>query len=250
MDLWKSFAIGHANHTFLNPMSEAKMDEMIALMELAPRSRVLDIGCGKAELLIRVARRWGCGGVGVDLSPPFVQAARSRLQEEGLEGRIEIAQANGASYDAPEEAQDLVSCMGASWIWGGHRGTLSALAKWTKPGGLVLAGEPFWRREPSPEHIAASQFERDSCGSHAENIATGIDLGLNFLHAIVSNDDDWDYYEGYQTNAAERYASENPDDPDVPELLAGMRKQRDLYLKWGRDELGWAVYLFQKPRCA
>ena len=38
------------------------------------------------------------------------------------------------------------------------------------------------------------------------------------------------------------------DDPDVPELLERFRAARDRYLRWGRDELGWALYLFQVPR--
>ena len=31
-------------------------------------------------------------------------------------------------------------------------------------------------------------------------------------------------------------------------LLARMRRGRDAYLRWGRDTLGWSVYLFATPR--
>ena len=34
--------------------------------------------------------------------------------------------------------------------------------------------------------------------------------------------------------------------PGTP-VLAGIRRARDHYLRWGRDELGWALYLFQLP---
>lgn len=248
MDFWKFFAIGHANHGFMNPMSEAKLDEMIELMQLPPNGRVLDIACGKAELLIRVARRWGCDGVGVDLSPPFVETARERVADAQLGQPIEIVLGNGADQQTDRASMDLVSCMGASWIWNGHANTLAALADWAKPGGLVLVGEPHWRRPASAEYLAAAGIERDTFGSHESNVRAGLDAGLDFLHTIVSSHDDWDYYEGYQTNAAERYASDNPDDPDVPELLQRIRAARDRYLRWGRDELGWALYLFQVPR--
>ena len=33
---------------------------------------------------------------------------------------------------------------------------------------------------------------------------------------------------------------------DIPELMARMRDARDRYLQWGRNETGWAVYLFLK----
>ena len=69
-------------------------------------------------------------------------------------------------------------------------------------------------------------------------------LGLGPLYTLVSDSNDWDRYEGLQWNAAERYAVDHPDDPDVPSLMESMREQRDRYLRWGRDELGWAIYVF------
>jgi hypothetical protein len=69
---------------------------------------------------------------------------------------------------------------------------------------------------------------------------------LGLLHTIVSSEDDWDRYEGYQWYAAEKYSRGNPEDPDTPELMAKMRRFRDSYLRWGRDEIGWAAYMFLK----
>ncbi|MHC4405615.1 MAG: SAM-dependent methyltransferase [Planctomycetota bacterium] len=61
-------------------MSEAKVDELITLLALPDEARVLDIACGKAEFLIRTARRWKCSGVGVDLSPYFAADARAKVE--------------------------------------------------------------------------------------------------------------------------------------------------------------------------
>ncbi|HEX4205805.1 MAG TPA: hypothetical protein VHZ51_16720 [Ktedonobacteraceae bacterium] len=44
----------------------------------------------------------------------------------------------------------------------------------------------------------------------------------------------------------EHYAREMPEDPAVPGLLERIRSWRDLYLRWGRDTLGFGLYLFQK----
>jgi SAM-dependent methyltransferase len=246
MNRWKYFAIGHEHHSVCNPLSEAKLDELIALLQLPDPSRVLDIACGKAEFLVRSAVRWRCSGVGVDLSPYFVAEARSRVSLAGLEPAIEIIEANGSDYDGVPASFDAVACLGASWIWGGLEGTLRALTAWTKPGGVVVVGEPFWRATPSPDHLAASELTPSSFGTHLGNVETGLALGLGLLHTIVSSPDDWDRYVGHQWFAAEQYATRNPGDPDVPELMARTRKGRDHYLRWGREELGWAVYLFLK----
>jgi SAM-dependent methyltransferase len=48
--------------------------------------------------------------------------------------------------------------------------------------------------------------------------------------------------------AAARYAEAHPRDPDVAELLARVEHSRREYLNWGRDTLGWALYVFETRR--
>jgi SAM-dependent methyltransferase len=246
VDIWKFFDVGHTDHVFCNPMSEAKFDEMVGLVKLAPEDRVLDIACGKAEFLLRLAQRWRCGGVGVDLSPPCVADARANISQVGLDDAVEIVHVDGARYEAPPASFRAAVCLGASWIWGGYAGMLDAMSGWATAGGFVLVGEPFWRKQPSADHLQASSLTRVSFDSHAGNVRTGIEKGLVPLYSIVSSEDDWDRYQGLQWAASEGYARQNPDDPDVPELLEATRRNRDHYLDWGRDELGWAIYLFMK----
>jgi len=151
-------------------------------------------------------------------------------------------------YESDREAMlDLASCIGGSWIYEGHTGTLEALSKMVKPGGLVLVGEPFWRTEPDPAYLKLTAQEANLCGTHSSNVQAGSDLGLTLLYTVVSSEDDWDRYEGLQWQAAERYTAAHPDDPDVEPLLKASRQHRDAYLRWGRDCLGWAMYLFRKP---
>jgi SAM-dependent methyltransferase len=249
MDRWKYLHVLHAAHRLLNPLDDAKVDELVSLIRLGPGSRVLDMACGKAEVLSRMLRRWPASGIGVEISPYFVRDARANLARSGVEARAEIVELDGARFEAEPESFDAAICLGASWIFGGHRRTLGALARWTRPGGFVLAGEPFWRGTPSPEHLAAARLEPDSFGSHLDNIEAGAEAGLLFLHAIVSSPDDWDRYEGYHRYSVEMYLADHPGDPDAGELARSVRPARDdVYLRWGREELGWAAYLFSKPR--
>jgi SAM-dependent methyltransferase len=250
MDSWKYYSIGHKHHLVCNPLSEAKLDEIVDLLGLPEHARVLDIGCGKGEFLVRTAARWRCTAVGVDLSPYFVADARARVKSAGLESSVDIVQGNGSEYNAEPSSFDVTACFGASWIWGGFKGTLGALRAWTKPGGLIVAGEPFWRRTPSPDYLTASKLSESTFSSHYGNTEIGAGLGLPLLHAVVSDHDDWDRYEGYQWYEAELYGQRVPEDPDLPEIRHRMREARDNYLQWGRDELGWAVYLFLKEQAA
>jgi SAM-dependent methyltransferase len=248
MDMWKFYDIQHRDHTVMDPMSLAKTHEMIELLDLPAGGRVLEIACGKGTFLCLVAERYDVTGTGVDASPFTAADAKRNVEAKGLEKRLRIVHMDGAAYEPPEPASHcLASCIGGSWVYHGHRGTLQALCSMTRPGGLILVGEPFWKKEPDPEYLSMTGLALEQQGTHPGNVTTGEELGLSFLYSVVSSEDDWDRYEGLRWRAAERHAAAHPDDPDNDELLSKSRSDRNAYLRWGRDCVGWAMYLFRKP---
>jgi len=247
MDRWKYFGITHRDHTVCNPTSSVKLDELVELLPLGTNARVLDIACGKAELLLRIVGRHGAAGVGVDISSYETEAARQRVAQRRMGARVEIVQSDGAEYAAEPRSFDLAMCIGATWVWGGYLGTIEALKKLVVPGGLIAIGEPFKIKEPDPEYVAADPSFVPMLVNHSDNVRMAQEAGLTLLYAIVSNQDDWDRYEGLQTRAAELYAAAEPNDPDVDELLKMRRGVDSTYLKWARDTVNWAIYLFKAP---
>jgi SAM-dependent methyltransferase len=246
LERFRYFDIAMREHVVCNPTSVEKLDRVIGVLDLPAGGRMLDIACGKGEFLARVVERYGCAAVGVDLSPYTIEDARRLVAERLPQANVELIHRDGAEYDGPYASFDLVACLGASWIWKGHRGTLRALARWARPGGLVLVGEPFWLQDPADEYLEAEGMKRDSFGTHYDNVKTGIDLGLTPVYSAVSNHDEWDHYETLQWRAVERWSREHPDDPDRAEVLETSARYREIYLRWGRDTLGWALYLFRK----
>jgi SAM-dependent methyltransferase len=254
MDTWKFYDITHRDHVVCNPTSVEKLDGVIGLVDLPPAARVLDIACGKGELLFRLAEHVGGASgagfraVGVDVSPFFVAELRSAAALRVPAAELEILEMDGADYRPEPASFDLACCLGASWIFDGHRKTLRALRVAVRPGGQVLVGEPFWRSEPDAAYLTWSEMQRDQFGTHEENVEAGVAEGLVPLLALVSSGDEWDRYETLQWRAAARYAASHGDDPDLPELLERVERSRHEYLAWGRDTLGWALYLFARPR--
>ncbi|MFU8796263.1 MAG: SAM-dependent methyltransferase [Dehalococcoidia bacterium] len=246
MDMRKFYDVTHRYHVVCNPISIEKVDELLGLLRLSPRSAVLDVACGKGEMLARLTERYGVSGVGVDISPYFAGDAKRILRDRVPGAEIEIANMDGADYST-DQLFDLTMCIGASWIYKGYRGTLTALKAMTKPGGLILVGEPFWLKEPDSALLSGEPYTRDMFGTHYGNVLKGEDEGLFPLYTMVSNHDDWDRYEALQWYAAEQYAGENPEDPDVPHILDRVADARNSYLQWSRDTVGWAMYLFRKP---
>jgi SAM-dependent methyltransferase len=240
------FDITHHDHVHMNPISDEKVDELIALLDLPQGARVLDIGCGKAEMLIGLANRYLIDGVGVDLSPYFLAEARVRSRDRiPHKAHLTLLEMDGCDYTAEPESFDVTMCIGASWTFGGHKQTLQALSRLTKPGGLVVAGEPYWIKEPPQQYLDDAELEREEFATHYENVKAGEEVGLSPLYTIVCSQDDWDRYEGLKWRASERFARQHPEQFDTNELLR-IRRKRDAYLRWGRDCVGWAIYLFVK----
>ena len=245
MDTWKYFAITHADHVICNPMSVERIEELVGLLDLAPGARAWEAACGKGELLIRLAERYQAGGIGIDTSPYELRVARERAAARTPAADLAFVEGDAASHPAEPRSADIAACLGASWIWGGHRGTLRALREAVRPGGLVLVGEPYWRREPEPEYLIAGGYRADEFSTLHGNAAIAAEEGLTLLYLMASSEADWDRYELLQLRAAEQYARARPDDPDLPELLSRVRAGVDAYLRWGRATLGWAIYLFR-----
>jgi SAM-dependent methyltransferase len=246
MDIWKFYAITHRDHRLMNPASESRLQVLIESLRLLPRARVVDVGCGKGEFLVRLAQAHDVVGTGIDISPYCVADATRTQQERAPTAALTFVQADGASVATESQTFDLASCLGASWIFGGYLGTLKALSAITVEGGWVLVGEPFWRIKPAADYLRASNLEPDTFGSHASNVAAGTSLGLSIAYGAVSTPEDWDRYENLQWHAAQQYGREHPDDPDLPEVMDRVGRHRSAFLRWGRDTLGWALYLFRR----
>lgn len=252
MDLWKHYDITHKDHTICNPMSSEKLDELVELLHLSPDSKVLDIASGKAEFLIRLVKRYDLSAIGIDLSPYYINEANIRIKELIPKSKIKLIEMDGAQYK-PEKTEsfDVASCLGASWIYGDHKETLKFLKGQVKAGGIVIAGEPYWKSKPPQEYLDKAKEVYDSeefgnYGTHYENMRMGENLGLSLVYCLVSSGDDWDRYLNLQWSATDRYVRANQDDPDNSEILDKLKKERELYLKWERELFGWAIYVFRK----
>ena len=188
MDMWKFYDITHREHVVCNPMSNDKLARLVGLLRLPAEARVVDIACGKGEFLIRLAEAYGIRGIGIDISPFCIADAQRQLQMRAQEAEVVFSQMNGSDF-RPEEPRilTLASCIGASWVFGGHAETLDALSGMVAPGGWVIVGEPYWLDEPSEEYLAASGVSRNAFGTHSGNAEAGELRGLELVHTFVSS---------------------------------------------------------------
>ncbi len=250
MDTWRWYDITHRDHEICNPLASERLDELIRLTEPGDRPHVLDIGAGKGELAIRLIERHGAHVLAIDRSPYAVGDMRRAAAARAQGADLEVLEMDAADHHPADDSYDITVCLGATWIHGGLARTLVALSRATRAGGRIVVGHPHWRRPPTPEYLAESGMRLDDAGSIETNVAAGLAVGLRPWLVMASSEAEWDRYETLQWRAVERFLAAHPDDPDAGEIRERMDRQRTEYLRWGRDTLGWAVYVFAKPRAA
>lgn len=248
MDRNKFSAIAHRDHAFSNPISEEKLMKMIRIISPKKHDKVIDIGSGKCELLIRLVESYQVSATAIELYEGAIEEAkkraRSRISEDSIEFMVDDAKS--VVERCKDDGYDLGICIGSTHALGGLESTLHTLKRVVKDNGYILIGEGYWKQPPSPEYLEAlGGADESELTSHADNIKIAEKLGLIPLWSYVSNEDDWDNYEWLYSISVENYCQKNLDDPDREAMLKRIRTWRQTYLNWGRDTLGFGLYLFQ-----
>lgn len=244
MDPLKFTTIAHREHRLLNPLDPETLEQAVAQVALAPGDRVVDVGCGKGLLLVTLAKRYGTAGLGVDINPAFLAEARADAERRGVTEAVEWIEGDAAGLSLAPQAFDLGICIGATHVLGGYPGTLRGLSRLVRPGGHLLVGQGYWKHPPAPEYLERLGASEDEMTTHQGNLAAGIAHGLAERGAWESRDQDWDHYEGLYADSIERYVAEHPEDSDAPAMRERIARWRETYVRWGRETLGFGLYLF------
>ena len=143
MNQQKFSAIAHRDHDYCNPISATKIERLLDLLPLDETSRALDLGCGRAELALRIIERFGSPVVAVDHSSLMLDSARERAEWTGALHKLHLDDIDIREFKADPETFHLTVMMGAGGIPGGMAGICNTLKGWTKGGGYVMIGEGY-----------------------------------------------------------------------------------------------------------
>jgi ubiquinone/menaquinone biosynthesis C-methylase UbiE len=114
--------------------------------------RVLDVGSGKGESAIFLARQFGCQVVGVDFGSRNVRDANSNAAAAQVAHLVSFVEGDAERLDFPDAVFDAVICECAFCTFPGKRAAASEFARVLRPGGR-LGMSDLTRSGPLPQEL-------------------------------------------------------------------------------------------------
>ncbi|MGZ6834109.1 MAG: SAM-dependent methyltransferase [Mycobacteriaceae bacterium] len=230
--------IAEGGARILNPVS---LDQLLTIGEsvgVNTTTKVLDLCCGKGEMLTQWASRFGCTGHGVDASAVFLRTAIDRADELGVADRVTFSEGDADDFETRERF-DVVCCIGASWFAGDLARSMARMQSWAAPGATLLLGEPFWVTEPAAGAKAGFGQEFHSLPGLFDWLES---VGLEVVEMVLADGNAWDRYCAPQWKNLYDWLLANPHDPDAPAVRERLVSHRKRYVTDQRDHLGWGIF--------
>lgn len=235
--------------TFMTPLSQDRAESLVCFLAADLDGTVLDIGCGWAELLLRVvAAAPNAHGIGVDNDEASIGHGRQLAQQRGLGDRVTLLLGD-AKTTAPEHA-DAVICIGASQVWGppieagqplDYASALRAIRARVSRPTRVVYGEGVWSRPPTLAAVAPLSGRLDELVTLVELTELAVAEGFMPVAVQEASTDEWDEFEsGYGACYAAWLAEHGPDHADADEVRNRAARQRAGYFGGYRGIMGLA----------
>src|SRR5262249_51544546 len=143
------------NYDLMNDLMSAGVHRLwkrftLALANLRPGQRALDVAGGTGDLASGMARAVGERGLVVltDINAAMLERGRDRLLDEGLVGNVRCVQANAERLPFPDNSFDCVTIGFGLRNVTDKAAALSAMRRVLRPGGQLLVLEFSHPRTP------------------------------------------------------------------------------------------------------
>ncbi len=230
-----TFTPPHADLTFMTPLSEERATRLVGFLAEGEPGTVLDIGCGWAELLLRV----------LEAAPDAIAHGQGLADARSLTDRVDLRVSDAGDLKG---GWDRVICIGASQVWGApveelqplpYAPALAALRSLLPRGGRLVYGDGIWTRPPTRAAVTPLAGRDDEFVTLGEVADLAVAAGFAPLAVHEASLDEWDVFESGYAAAYARWLAEHPtNDPETDEVRALAERQRAAYFAGYRGVLG------------
>jgi len=231
--------IGHGDLEYWNPISRQGLEQALSHLELHSDSLILDVGCGRARVLLDLIEQNGAQGIGVDPHSGAMDHANAEALHRGLGERAELKQQDFTREEFQEQKFDLILCIGSSHAVGTSSEAIEAFAGLLKTGGHLLLGEGYWKQTPPQDYLDFLGCKEEELLPHQATGKLGIVHNLSCISDRETTQEEWDAYEGTYAANLFAFVEANPEDPEASSCYERIHAWHQSFLKHGRDALGF-----------
>ena len=237
--------IAHGHLPLWNPVGVTHLQRYVRQLALPEESLTLDIGCGIGLALNLILSQYNTSAIGVDSSSYAIRQAARDLAPLISAGRLTLLEQGFEALDYGASSFRLIICIGSTHAAGGYRETLRDAKRLLDANGLLLVGEGYWKRPPAADYLSFLKMSENELSTHGGNQLRACAEGFDLVDCSECSQEEWDAYEHQYAQNVEDFVSANQHDPDAAAMLQRIRPWQDAYYRWGRDTLGFGLYLFR-----
>lgn len=187
-------------------------------MPLSKDTRILDLGCGKGAVLVRIAESLGISVVGYDIMPDFIEYAKQKASEFGVSSLCHFTVGDANEIVETEKGYDCVILGATGDILGRPPETLKKLKKTIKPEGFILLDEAFLPDGLNSDKAILSNYEYLK---HEQWLRLFDENGLSLLGEVFSDEEYIDSFDSETETIALRASELIARYPEKRTILEG-----------------------------
>ncbi|MBC8874905.1 MAG: class I SAM-dependent methyltransferase [Planctomycetes bacterium] len=135
--------------------------KMLEVADVKKDDIIYDPGCGDGRIVVTAAKKYGCRGVGIELSPKLVKAARANAVRNEVKDRVRILEEDIYAVDMSEATVVTL------YLLPGMNVRLIPQLQKLKPGARIVAHDYcFQGRVEEPEKTVAMTSKEDAVEHH------------------------------------------------------------------------------------
>ena len=217
--------------------------ELVEPLDLKPiTTRILDLGCGKGAVAITLARQLGVKVLGVDIFLPFIEDARQRARDLGVDDICRFEEGDIRKWARTTRDYDMVVLVWTGDVLGGLDRSVGKLRNLVHPGGYMVIGEGYLRDGIHAQHPYLRRF---SC--HEAVLRKLTAHGDTLVGEIVVPEDEIRSLYGHYIDSMNRGAHRSArDNPEHARLLWDYVKEQEQMCRIMEGVVESGVWLLQK----
>ncbi|MBN1412154.1 MAG: class I SAM-dependent methyltransferase [Spirochaetales bacterium] len=140
-----------------NSITEIHLDDLIKYLGISKGETLVDLGCGRGILGLRIAEKTGANLTGIGFSPASIQQAMQRINEFDLKGLVRFYTADITSTGLDDSSCDAVMCLDMLGMGANKIPALNEILRILKPSGRFVY--TTWEKPDVPFEMESQLLE-------------------------------------------------------------------------------------------